>query len=371
MTSIIELPETVNALEPEEKKLFFRFFNVHRSIGRAVLPSEMKPWADKTFGSAESVEEQKIIKVFDKHLYEAALFNELRAKRPMQAKEKRLDFRKVVEESAHGPFSTPLSMTPEDVFGRVKGKHCISASNISKYDGMHGLIIFNKHNPLDFNEKEVQDYFRTALKWFDKAHKSNKKAVYPFILWNCLWRAAASIIHGHMQVVLGEGLHYGEAENDNKARREYYNRYKRDYFSDYYKAHQLVGLGLEHKGVKVFASLVPRKDKEITIISKKLDEKCVKAIYLVMDCFKKDLGVMSFNLSVVLPPLAPAPRQPQSGEESAKASDWKDFPVIIRVIDRGSLSNKTTDVGGMEIYDMANVIPSDPYKVFNRVKARF
>lgn len=357
MPSIIELPETLARLEHKNRLLFNRFFDVQRSTGRLVLPDKIKEWADNTFGNHKDVEIQKIVKIIDKHLYEAALFNELRAKRPMQVKEKD-SFEEILNQSRGGPFSKPFSMTPEDPFGRIKGKHCVTASNVAKYDGMHGLVVFNKHNPLDFNETEVQDYFKTALKWFDKAHKSNKAAVYPFLLWNCLWRAAASIIHGHMQVVLGEGFHYAEAENYKKARREYLTKYGRDYFSDFYKAHKIVGLGFEKKGIKIFASLVPKEDKEVTIISKKLDRTCVNAIYKVVKCLKNDFGVMSFNLGIVFPPFNKDP-------------DWKGFPVITRIVDRGKLSNKTTDIGGMEIYDMGNVILTDPYKLFAKLKKHF
>jgi len=358
MPSIIDLPETVENLEQNDKELFYRFFDIHRSIGKLVLPEGVKDWADKTFGDHRNVEEQKIVKVLDKHIHEAALYNELRSKRPMQVKEDS-DFKKIIEQSKGGPFSQPLTRTPADTFGRIKGKHCVTASNVAKYDGSHGLIIFKKHNPLDFNENEVQDYFKTALKWFEKAHKDNPQAKYPYLLWNCLWRAAASIVHGHIQVVLGEGFHYADAENDKKAINEYHNKYDRDFFSDLYKAHELIGLGFEIKGIKVFTSIVPREDKQVTLISKKLDKNAVSAIYKVVKCLTIDFGVMSFNLGIVFPPI------------NNKDPDWKDFPVIARIVDRGKLSNKTTDIGGMEIYDMGNVIPTDPYNVFNKVKSYF
>ena len=357
MPSIIQLPERVAGLPRKDKEVFYRFFEIQRSTGKLVLPEGIKKWADNTFGNHKEVEEQTIIKVLDKNIYEAALYNELRAKRPMQAEEKD-SFEEILKQSKGGPFSNPLKMTPADTFGRIKGKHCITASNVAKYDGMHGLIIFKKHNPLDFTEKEVQDYFKTALKWFDKAHSKNPKAVYPFLLWNVLWRAAASIIHGHMQVVLGEGFHYADAENDKKSMNDYRERYNRDFFIDLYKVHKKLELGFEKKGIKILTHLVPREDKEVTILSKKLDRACVNAIYKVIKCLTNDFGVMSYNLGIVFPPLNNEP-------------EWEDFPVITRIVDRGKLSNKTTDIGGMEIYDMGNVILTDPYKVIEKIKTYF
>ncbi|MBW3000607.1 hypothetical protein KY341_01890 [Candidatus Woesearchaeota archaeon] len=357
MPSIIELPETISELSDEGKALFNRFFDIRGSIGKMVIPEEMKPWIEKTFGGVASVEQQKIIKIFNKVTFESAMFNELRAKRPIEAKTDD-SVTKEINESAGDPFCKPLSMTPADSFGRIKGKFCITASNVAKYDGLHGLVIFNKHNPLDFTEKEVQDYFHTSLKWFDKAHKSNKEAAYPFLLWNCLWRAAASIIHGHFQLVLGEGKHYAEAEEYNETRKRYYNEYKSDYFFDFYKLHELIGLGLERKNLRVFTNIAPRKDKEITIISEKPDNNFISAVYKAANCLVKDFGVMSFNIGIIFPPLN-------------KDEGWEDFPVIARIVDRGKLSNKTVDVGGMEMYARSNVIETDPYKVFEKIKSYF
>jgi hypothetical protein len=365
MPSIIDLPSVVAGLKEDEKELFYRFFTVQESIGKLILPEEMKSWAEKSFGSTSSVESQRIIRAFNKLTFEAALFNELRASRPIEAKADD-DALKIINENTSDHFSTPLTSTPKDAFGRIKGKYCITASNVAKYDGLHGLVIFKKSNPLEFTEKELQDYFATALKWLDKAHKSNKQANYPFLLWNCLWKAGASIIHGHMQIVLGEGMHYAEAELYNKVRKEYADKYKNEkqesnFFHDLYKAHEMIGLGLKRKGLLVLASITPKKDKEITIISEKLDKNCVRAIYNTAICLIRELGVNSFNLGVIMPPM----------EKNDREGSWKGFPVITRIVSRGSLSNKTSDIGGVEMFSGSKVIETDPYKVFDKVKGYF
>ncbi len=363
MPSIIDLPSIVAGLKEGEKELLSRFFSVQESIGKLVLPAEMKPWAEKNFGNTADVESQKIIKVFNKLTFETALFNELRAKRPIEAISDE-DSEKAISNSLGDPFCKPLTTTPADSFGRVKGRHCITASNVAKYDGLHGLVIFKEHNPLRFSEKELQDYFNTALKWFGKANKSNRNAAYPFLLWNCLWRSGASIIHGHMQLALGEGSHYAEAEYYNRLRKEYFAKFNSDYFADLFKVHQLIGLGFENKKISVFTNITPRKDKEVTIMSERLDKRFVSILYKILNCLIKDLGVMSFNLGVILPPLGK--------EASDKAgADWKGFPVITRIVSRGSLSNKTSDIGGVELYARSNVIETDPHKVFEKVKSYF
>jgi hypothetical protein len=360
MPSIIDLPGMVAGLKEDERELFSRFFIFNKTIGKLVLPEEMKPWAEKTFGSVAGVESQSIVKVFNKLSFEGALFNELRSKRPIDAKTDD-DALKAINESMGDPFCKPLTGTPLDSFGRIEGRYCSTASNVAKYDGLHGLIVFKNHNPLEIKEKEFQDYFNTSLKWFDKAYKSNRNAAYPFLLWNCLWRSGASIIHGHFQLILGESSHYAEAEWYNKIRKEYSEKFKGDYFSDLYKAHQLIGLGLEHKKIKIFTNITPRKDKEVTIISDKLDKHHVSSVYKIINSLIKDFGVMSFNLGTILPPF-PLPD---------KNSDWKGFPVITRIVSRGPLSNKTSDIGGVELYTRSNVIETDPYRVFEKVKTYF
>jgi hypothetical protein len=357
MSSIIELPKIMGLLDSNEKTLFDRFFLVQSSSAKLMLPKDMKPWAEKTFGAIADVEDQKIIKVSNRFTYETALYNELRAKRPhIACPDDELE--KELATSGDDPFCKPLSMTPADVFGRAKGKFCVSASNIAKYDSLHGVIIFKKHNPLEFSDKELNDYFKTALVWFRKANKSNKDAVYPYLLWNCLWRSGAGVTHGHMQVALGEGMHYGEAELYNRIRQDYSAKHSADYFSDLHTVHERIGLGMRWKGIKVFMNITPKKEKEITLISEKFDRKLFKAIYLAANCLVKDFCVQSFNLGVLLPPMA-------------KIEGWRGFPVVARIVDRGKLSTKTCDIGGMEMHAKSSVIEGDPYKVFEKLSARF
>ena len=66
MNSIIDLPSIVSSLPKNDQELFARFFITKQVIGKLKLPEEMKPWADKSFGSYKDVESKKIIKVFNK-----------------------------------------------------------------------------------------------------------------------------------------------------------------------------------------------------------------------------------------------------------------------------------------------------------------
>ena len=59
--------------------------------------------------------------------------------------------------------------TPEDLFGRVTGRHAITASNIAKYDAFHGVVIFDHHNPLQFSREAIVDYLDVGLRWAQEA----------------------------------------------------------------------------------------------------------------------------------------------------------------------------------------------------------
>ncbi len=339
---ITDIDKKVKKLPKEKKRIFNKIFRVSVTKGKLVPPKEMYSWIKRNFESVRFVKTQKIVKIDNIITNEGTLFNWLRSKRPIQKAKEMPDL------SKEDPFCTPLKLTPADSFGRIKGKYCVTASNIAKYDGLHGLIIFKNHNPLEFNKEQVADYINTAFKWFKAANKEDKKAIYPFLMWNCLWRSGASIIHGHMQLNLTRKRHYNKIEFLRKAAK----KYKGNYFNDLFDIHKALGLGLEYKGVKVIANLTPVKEKEIILIGKKMNDNLKEAIYKTVRCFIDKMNVQSFNLAVLMKPIA-------------NVKGWEDFPFIVRIVDRGDLTAKTADIGGMELYAGDNVVSSDPFKVAN------
>lgn len=355
--SVVELETLVGGLPAGQRQLFDRLFRVTSARGRLRAPESMHKWIEGLFGSVAAVEDQKIVKVTNLVTLEESLFNELRARRPIEAKESAA-LAQVIEQARGGPFSRPLEGTPEDVFGRVRGQYCISASNVAKYDGFHGVVIFDEFNPLVFTEEQVVDYLNTSCKWIEAAHASDPGAVYPFIMWNCLWKSGASIVHGHFQVTLGRNAHYGRIESLRLLAKGYRDRYGSSYFEDLWGVHQSVGLGLEWSGVRVFPYLSPIKEKETFLIAAGLGDELKVAIFRAADCFVHGLGVTSFNMAVYMPPLT------ETGE------DWTGFPIVVRLVDRGDPLNKTADIGAMELY-AASVISTDPFRVAEALRGAF
>lgn len=347
--SVVNLEALAQGLPEDKRLLFERLFQVTSTEGHLIAPPSMHKWIEGLFGSVEAVEDQKIVKVTNKVTLEQSLFNELRAQRPMETKES-AKLEQVIDESRGGPFSRPYEGTPEDTFGRIKGQHCITASNVAKYDGFHGVVIFHEFNPLAFSQEEVIDYLNSSLDWLAAAHAADASAVYPFIMWNCLWKSGASIVHGHFQVTLGRGSHYGKIENLRLLARAYRDRHGTSYFDDLWSVHQSLNLGLEWSGVRVFSYLTPLKEKELFVVAPAFDESLKLAIFKAAHCFVHQLGVNSFNMAVAMPPVA------------ATGEDWSGFPIVVRLVDRGDPLNKTADIGAMELY-AASVISSDPFRV--------
>lgn len=355
--SIVHLEELVQALSPEEQDRFRRIFQVNTTIGELTPPSSMHEWITQHFGSVDAVRRQRIVKVTNLITLDGALFNELRARRPMEAKTSG-NLEQTIMSNVGDPFCHPLEGTPEDVFGRVKGKHCITASNVAKYDGFHGLVIFDEHNPLHFTDEGVKDYIDTALSWARKAHCVDKEARYFFLMWNCLWRSGASILHGHAQMTLSRGIHYAKIEHLRRMALLYKIAHGVSYFDDLYKVHQSLGLATHYNQVRILAYLTPIKEKEVILISERLDDDLKQAIYRVLRCFVETLGVTSFNLALCMRPI------------DSVQEDWKDFPVLVRVVDRGDPNNRTADFAAMELY-ASSVISSDPFHVAQALSSFF
>lgn len=352
MDSILNLPKEYGHFNPGEKGLFDMVYSFSVSSGRVVIPHGLKTWAIKQFGSLEAVETQEILRITNKLTLESTLFNGFRASRPTHSSgEVNLD--RLIEETLMEPFAEAGEMTPEDRFGRIIGPHDMTASNIAKYDSHHGLVIFDNPDPIHFSQKELTGHFTTALKWIAAANQEDPGALYPVIAWNALWKAGASRVHGHLHVLLARGEPY-PAMHLFKKIDDYMQRSKRFYFETLFLIHYRLGLGMEKHGVRVFAHITPKKEKEIILISHKADNRLFSAIHRVLGSLTKDLGVESFNLAVMMPPLD---------------QSWGSFPVITRIVDRGPLSERTTDVASMELLLNQSVVAGDPVAVWAAVKS--
>jgi hypothetical protein len=320
-------------------------------MGRLDPPEAMRTWIEKSFGSVDAVTEQTIVRITNRVTLEGSLFNGLRASRPLDTGIS-LDLDREIAATEGDPFCRPEAGTPADVFGRVRGSHATTASNVAKYDGFHGVIVFNDHDPLKLTPEKVADHVDVGLRWAREAHRADPEARYPFLMWNCLWRAGGSIIHGHAQITATRGSHYPKVERLRRAAAGYAAEQGSDYFTDLHRVHDALGLSVPaEEGVRAFASLSPVKEKELVVIGDSPDSEALhRTVGELLRAYVHTLSVRAFNVAFYMPPLVEV-------EE-----DWSGFPTVAYIVDRGDPANRTSDIGAMELY-AASVVASDPFAV--------
>lgn len=375
MASIIQLEDKINHLKyfhEESYEIFKRIYHVYFGIGSMKIPSTLKNKIYENFrqkdeqGKFETpektllrIENQKIVKTYNKWTGQGALFNYLRTNRPGMGKnnldEQKIELSNIIKDSKKDcDFCHPQIFTPEDDFGRICGKYSLTAANLAKYDVWSSLVIFNKHNPLEFSLEELSDYIETAFNWFDRVFQYDNTYKFPFFVWNCLYKAGASQIHGHAQILMTNSISYAKMESLHQIQTEYQTDYQTNYFQDLYKIHDLLGLAFKVEDVKLYASITPAKEKEIIIIPSKApnhSESAKNVIFNTLRFFIDVLGVHSYNLSIYCPPM----------------DQEYDFPYLIKIVDRGSIFRPTADIGGMELFG-STVVADDPYKIIIKLR---
>lgn len=356
MNTIVDLKDAIESLAAEPRAAAQRLFRVDVTTGRLDPPAEMHAWIAKLFGSVDAVREQRIVRLTNLVTFEGALFNDLRAMRPMEVKGAD-EARATIAAAANDPFDHPLTGTPADTFGRITGAHGVTASNVAKYDGYHGVLVFNEHDPLaPVDASVIREHLVTTRRWGEAAQAEDPAARYLFVMWNCLWRAGGSIVHGHMQMTATRGAHYPKVEQLRQQALAYASSAGRDYFDDLWLVHDALGLGVAVDEARVMASLTPIKEREIVILGRPgADETGLAAAIARVVTAYRAAGVVSYNMAVYLPPLSP------DGE------DWRRFPPIARLVDRGDPASRTSDIGAMELY-AASVIAADPFRLAEQLR---
>jgi len=370
---ITSLEETVSALAPEARERFGRLYDFAVSRAEVRPPQAMIGWITKAFRYLsdqppdtdawreeilEKIRHQEIVHVVNRATGQATLFNAVRALRPIEAKGESDVAQKVEEARAKCSFCRPLELTPANTFGRIgTDKTC---ANVAAYDGYHGLVIFGDHSPLrfrhdEFRPAEIADLLATSRAWAEKARAEDPAARFFFLMWNCLWKAGASIIHGHAQMTVGRRFHYGKVEALRRSARAYAAEHGADYFADVVAVHKALGLAADWGGVAALAHLVPTKEREIILLAERLDSPGLpEAIWRALKVYAAQ-DVKAYNLAVYMPPLGDADPA------------WRGFPVMVHLVDRGDPNAGTADIGAMELYASA-VVSSDPFALAEAMK---
>lgn len=384
--TIDRLPELVAALPAEQRQIAERLFEIVEAEGVIQPPPEMEPWLARTFGSVEATLRQRIIRVTNRWTFEGATFNPLRSRRPgsgttqaaaqtptqtpTQAGPRQvpLELRERIQATEGDDFCDPEHRTPADSFGRVYGQHVVTAANVAKAEGWHSVAIFDRHDPLAIDAALVVDVLAVAGEWTQQAHRADDAARYFFLLWNCLPRAGASLIHGHAQMTLSATMAHARVEAWRAAAERYRQACGGDYFADLATTYQALGLAvpLASSRVTVLASLTPAKEREFVLLANPWQddgqtlalESLAQPLAVALDVMLNTLGVRAFNLAIFGPPLPGDPR----------AAEWTGFPLVARFVDRGNPLAPTSDIAGLELFG-SSVIASDPFDVARSLRA--
>ena len=156
--------------------------------------------------------------------------------------------------------------------------------------------------------------------------------------------------------MLARGSHYGGIERLRAAAQEYRMTHGSDYFRDLVRVHAALGCASTREGVAVLASLVPMKEREVTLIAPVPGDGLADVLYAVLDCYRGRLAVRSFNLALFGPPLA------------AMEDDWQRFPLVARLVQRGGSGGAASDIGAMELF-AASVVSHDPFELAEALAA--
>ncbi len=312
----------------------------------------MEPWLTKVFGSVDAVREQTIVKVSNRVTGEATLFSPLRAHRPIDGARGSADLSAEIAATVGDPFCDPEAETPAHEFGRIRGSRMITGANAAAADGHHAVLVFDEHDPLAFDAGLVVDLFATGREWAERARRADPAASNYLLVWNCLWPAGGSIVHGHAQALLGSGPHYARLERFRRDAAAYQVTHDAGLASDLVALHGDVGLAIAGV-VATLASLTPIKEREVLVVGQpgmdERDPSFTDAVARVLLAFRDRLGVRSFNLALWRPPLA-------------AADGWEGIPPIVRIVDRGDPFRRPSDIGAMELYGTA-IVGADPYDV--------
>ncbi|MEO6062144.1 MAG: hypothetical protein ABIQ99_09415 [Thermoflexales bacterium] len=353
--TITDLPERIAGLAPEARARFERLFEVSRCEGQCVVPVSMRPWAIETFGSVEAVERQSVVRVTNTVTWEGAQYNPIRMRRPMPVRTADRGSQSVNGQAPADIFANPLETTAADTFGRVHGKYCVTTSNIARWEGMNTVLIFDTFDPLMVDEAHMRDYFAASREWARRARQAAPDARYFAWMWNGGPMGGASIPHAHAQLALARGRTYAFIERLRLAALGYRAQHGSDYFTDLLAAHADVGLGFELAGLPGLINLGALRGYDTWLFGAAFDDSLASAFARALRALIDLAGTRAFTASVVMPPIS-ADGLPERPDDP----DWRGFPFIARIVDRGRADAASSDIGSLDLFG-ASVIGHDPY----------
>jgi hypothetical protein len=358
--AITRLREIVGALPSAPRERVERLFEIRVDVALADPPPAMSAWLTQHFGSVDAVRAQRVIRVLDRVTLEGTVFAPLRALRPIDggggdSADARLAAE--VDATRGDPFCSVDDGTPAASWGRVRSAHAASGANAAAYDANHGVLVFDDHDPLAFDATEVAELLRLGRQWAEAARAADPRADRYLLIWNCLWRAGGSIVHGHAQVLLGHDRHHARLERWRRDAAAYEASTGLRYLDDLVAAHRDLGLTVKVGAATLVVSLTPVKERELWLVADPgvddADGGFLDAVGRTVTAYRDTLGVRAFNLALWRSPLDEA---------------WPELRPLVRLVDRGAPFVRPSDIGAMELF-ATPVVGTDPFAIVASLRA--
>jgi len=353
---ILDLKDSISRLERSEQDLFNNIFEVDVSDEKSgngskmVFPEKMQDWVVSQFRNdgespqdvLERMSDQRVIEVVNRWTKEGGIYNPERLKRPKDFTKKDT-YREDIEAARKNcAFCDPLNRTPvTEKIGRLTDKYGTTCANATKFAKFHELIL-GPHNPFEQTRESFRSQVRKALEIARQVNKIDPLAQFFQFGENRGPDAAASLFHQHTQVIISvSSMHFADAERWHEASVRYRQEKGRDLTSDWFLAHEMVGLGLKlpdsDGDILVVASLTPKKEYGVVIVGPRmadpfsLSEKSIDTFWGVEDFMVGELGIEQFNAALYMPPF------------SRSDDYWRDFRPMFTFVRRTK-----SDMGIME-----------------------
>mmetsp|Transcript_30001 Transcript_30001/g.73856 ORF Transcript_30001/g.73856 Transcript_30001/m.73856 type:complete len:465 (+) Transcript_30001:105-1499(+) len=390
---IDELLARVRALSPPTRQLALGIYRVSSRQSAMSLPETFKPtmlrWTARE-GQSEAdalgaAQVQTAFVITDVVHGQSCHINPLRSCKPVAFKRDGTSSAYAEIASSQGAekcdFCAPTQKTSEELWGRIHGKTSVTAANAFKADGAHGLLVFERHDPLSVTRSELEDGLEVIERWLraaaaesarvrvetDRPDEPAGRTWYPVVWWNALHRSSASQIHSHAQMLLsplppGRTLLHANAHAQYAAAKRAAGGGEGSYWDDLVRVHTELPLGVRVGSGHVLASLTPHVPAgEITIVGDAGASlpQLAAPLHVALRALIEERGCRSFSLVLALPPL-----HLETDGRTVKAWPPKGARVTASLLDRGSdLDARTADVGGVDLVLGSVIANTDPFQI--------
>ena len=235
----------------------------------------------------------------------------------------------------------------QDSFGVVRSPdgRFIGHANFSRQAPVNGIVTGDRdaHNFLRLTAADSLLLWETAALYIARARSAVPDLRYIFCGWNGGFKSAMSLMHCHLNILGWTHRHCGYAE-------QIAARCPPQYWKRLQHVHDEIGLGFGCGDVAGFASLCPVKEREICFQSDDLISGAVVLHRVLQVLFAH--GTNNFSVAAILAPSA-------VGAADRRFRDWPG--VLWRVVDRGDMRARHSDIGAVEMLGGATVYSADPW----------